>query len=292
MLTLRQLEYFTALAQEQHFGRAAQHCHVSQPTLSHQIQLLEERLGTTLIERDRSGLRLTPTGESVLEKARNMLQLRDDIEQAATQEQTDPMATTLTLGVIPTIAPYWLPELLPMVQQAYPQLKLKLYENQTADLLDKLQHGQLDAAILALPIEHDQKLRTTALYEEPFAVTMAPNHPLASSKVIALEDIDPQELLLLEEGHCLRDHALEACKIAQGTALNANVRASSLETLKHLVKAGMGITLLPQKAIDEHDTSLTTRPLTGEACRIIGLIWRTTDPRQHVFRNLEKALKS
>jgi len=278
-MNLRDLQYLVALAETRHFGRAALRCHVSQPTLSAQLRKLEEFLGVTLIERRPRRVGLTPAGEAVVERARRMLRDAEDIRALARASQ-DPLGGQLKLGLIPTLGPYLLPRVAPRITRALPKLQLMLYEFQTAPLVDRVVQGELDVAILALPAD-TRGLVTRSLFAEAFLVAMPEHHRLGERKRLKPADLAGEKLLLLEEGHCLRDQALEVCERA-GTE-EQSFRATSLETLRQMVAAGLGITLLPRLAAEGPFASargLTVRPFSPPApSRDIGAAWRRSTSR-------------
>jgi len=278
-MNLRDLQYLVALAEARHFGRAALRCHVSQPTLSAQLRKLEEFLGVTLIERRPRRVGLTPAGEAVVERARRMLRDAEDIRALARASQ-DPLGGQLKLGLIPTLGPYLLPRVAPRITRALPKLQLMLYEFQTAPLVDRVVQGELDVAILALPAD-TKGLVTRSLFAEAFLVAMPEHHRLGERKRLKPADLAGEKLLLLEEGHCLRDQALEVCERA-GTE-EQSFRATSLETLRQMVAAGLGITLLPRLAAEGPFASargLTVRPFSPPApSRDIGAAWRRSTSR-------------
>ena len=279
-MNLRDLRYLVALADERHFGRAAARCFVSQPTLSAQIRKLEEYLGVTLVERQPKRVALTETGEKIVERARRALQEADAIVDLGKTDR-DPLAGALRLALIPTVGPYLLPHVVGPLRRALPRLKLMLYEYQTGPLLEKLRDGELDLGILALPVPADG-LETAALYDEPFTVALPSSHPLAERERIRLEDLRGETLLLLEDGHCLRDQALEVCSRIR-LAEEQDYRATSLETLRQMVAAGHGITLLPELAAATPvgtARGLRIKPFTRPApARTIGAVWRKSTTR-------------
>jgi len=289
MPTIRQLEYLVALDEEKHFARAAERCHVSQPTLSMQLLSLEERLGAKLIERRKKETLLTPLGAQVLTKAQAILQNRDEIRQLCKSAEK-PMATPIVLGAIPTIAPYYMPQLLPQIQKEFPELKLYLKEEQTAVLLESLHKGLVDVALLALPTG-DKRLAEAFVFDEPFVVALPGSHALLNKKVLTVEDVTATNLMLLEEGHCLRDQALDVCHMttAQG---DVDFKASSLETLKQMVAQGLGVTLLPQKAVRKGDGYAVREFASGNPHRRIGLVWRKSNPRTKEFKLLADTVKN
>jgi LysR family hydrogen peroxide-inducible transcriptional activator len=279
-MNLRDLRYLVALADERHFGRAADRCYVSQPTLSAQIRKLEEYLGVTLVERQPKRVTLTETGEKVVERARRLLLEADAIVEVAKTDR-DPLAGPLRLALIPTVGPYLLPHVARPLKRALPRLKLMLYEYQTGPLLEKLRDGELDLGILALPVSVDG-LATAELYEEPFTLAVPANHPLATRERVRVADLEGEALLLLEDGHCLRDQALEVCsRINVGE--EGDYRATSLETLRQMVAAGHGVTLLPELAAAAPvgtARGLKVKPFSKPApSRTIGAVWRKSTTR-------------
>jgi LysR family hydrogen peroxide-inducible transcriptional activator len=278
-MNLRDLEYLVALAETRHFGRAAERCHVSQPTLSAQLRKLEDFLGVALVERRPRRVALTPAGEAVVARARRMLQDADDIRGLARASQ-DPLSGPLKVGFIPTLGPYLLPRVAPRIAKALPKLALLLHEYQTAPLVERTLAGELDLAVLALPAE-TKGLATRTLFAESFLVAMPEAHRLAARKRVKATDLEGEKLLLLEEGHCLRDQALEVCAHV-GTDEQA-FRATSLETLRQMVASGLGLTLLPGLAAEGPFASsrgLAVRPFAPPTPnRTIGAAWRRTTSR-------------
>ena len=284
-MNLRDLRYLVALADTRHFGRAAERCHVSQPTLSAQLKKLEEYLGAPLVERQPRQIAFTPLGTQVVERARRLLAEADDIQSLA-QASRDPLSGRLSIALIPTVGPYLLPGVAARLRRRLPKLKLQLFEYQTAPLLQKLRAGEIDAGILALPVETDG-LETRALYEEPFVVALPERHPLAAQASVRRSDIEGETLLLLEDGHCLRDQALEVCSRLK-VHEDQDYRATSLETLRQMVAAGAGITLLPELATlgpFSHTRGLVVRPFTKPVPgRTIGAVWRRSTTREAAIR--------
>lgn len=279
-LKLKDLRYLVALADERHFGRAAAKCFVSQPTLSAQLRKLEEALGVQLVERRPRQVALTPAGEEIAERARGMLQAGDAIVSLA-QARRDPLAGTLRVGLLPTIGPYLLPLVALKLRRALPRLELLLYEYQTAPMLERLRAGELDLGILALPIPAEN-LSVRELYREPFVLALPEAHPLARHERVAPEDLAGETLLLLEDGHCLRDQALALCS-HNGGHEKQDFRATSIETLRQMVAAGAGITLLPALATRGAYSSargVALRPFSRpEPNRLIGAVWRRSSVR-------------
>jgi LysR family hydrogen peroxide-inducible transcriptional activator len=279
-MNLRDLRYLVALADERHFGKAAERCFVSQPTLSAQVRKLEEYLGVPLVERQPKRVALTATGEKIVRRARLLLQEADAIVELARTDR-DPLAGALKLALIPTVGPYLLPHIAGRLRKELPRLKLMLYEYQTEQLLGRLRAGEIDVGILALPVELDG-LDSAELYEEPFTLAVPASHPLAEHDRIRIEDLRGETLLLLEDGHCLRDQALEVCSRVRVNEAQ-DYRATSLETLRQMVAAGHGITLLPELAAETPvgtARGLRIKPFARPAPgRTIGAIWRKSTTR-------------
>lgn len=278
-MTLRELRYLTALADHGHFGRAAEACHISQPTLSTQLKKLENELGVVLFERTNKALHITPLGQTIVDQARRVLAEADAIVELS-RGKTGPLAGALTLGVIPTLGPYLLPWLVPLLKRAYPDLRLILHEDLTDDLIDRLRSHRIDAALLALPIAA-QDLVIRPLFDEPFFFACPPDHPLTRAKTVSDADLRKQRLLLLTDGHCLREQALAVCGHPDPSAEEeADFSATGLETLRQMVAAGMGSTLLPALAVPPaEDRRFAVRPLAAGASRRIGLVWRRAYPK-------------
>ena len=289
--TLRQLRYLVALAEYRHFGRAAESCFATQSTLSAGLQELENLLDVKLVERSKRRVMLTPLGEAIVARSRVVLREAEDIADLAFASK-DPLSGTLRLGVIPTIGPYLLPRVLPPLRQSYPNLRLYLREDLTARLLEALGDGELDAALIALPFQTDD-LNVRPLGHDPFELACRADDPLAKSGPLALNDIPEDRLLLLDEGHCLREHALAACRL-EPSRHRDDFRATSLPTLVQMVANRLGVTLLPKMAIDAGllgGTGLTTKPLSADApAREIALVWRPTTPRVTEFNLLADML--
>ena len=289
-VTLKQLRYFDALSRELHFGRAAEQCSVTQPALSMQIHELEETLGLTLVERTRSGVQLTGKGAELAERSARILgQVRDFVAYA---HHSNRMLTgPLRFGVIPSVAPYMLPPLLPLVRQAYPDLELFVRETQTAPLMDELLDGKLDVLLLALPLKHND-LESLPLFEDRFLLALPKNRKLSGKVQATKELIEQERLLLLEEGHCLRDQALSSCQLQQVDMVNT-FGASSLSTIVEMVAAGFGITLLPEISLGVEERGRDIQMLRfakPEPFRTIGLAWRTSSPRKEDFKELGRLI--
>jgi LysR family transcriptional regulator, hydrogen peroxide-inducible genes activator len=279
-MNLKDLKYLVALADTGHFGRAAQRTFVSQPTLSAQLKKLEEYLGVKLVERHPKNVQLTEVGKQIVARARHMLSEGDEIVALA-RNNADPLSGKLKVALIPTIGPYLLPRVMQKLRKALPQLGLMLYEYQTEDLLKRLKEGEIDLGILALPIERDG-LECRRLYREEFTVALPSDNPLAQKPSIKVSDLKGQTLLLLEDGHCLRDQALEVCSRIDVREAE-DFRATSLETLRHMVVAGLGVTLMPELAVESpfgSQRGLVIRQFTKPApARTVGAVWRKSTTR-------------
>jgi LysR family hydrogen peroxide-inducible transcriptional activator len=291
-MTLQELRYLVALADTSHFGRAAQACHISQPTLSTQIRKLEEQLGVTLFERTNKSVHVTAAGKEIVARARRILADTDAILDAG-QRQSAPLAGSFRLGVIPTLGPYMLPWLVPALRREYPALRLTVQEEMTSRLLEGLVTHRLDAAILALPISQ-AGLESKALFDEPFWLAMPRGDKMARGKAVTEDELRGQHLLLLTEGNCLRDQALAICgSFDVENAPEGDFRATSLETIRQMVATGMGRTLLPAMALGQpRDSAIALRPLAGGLGRRIGLVWRRSYPGAGQIGLLEKLIAS
>ena len=283
-MNLRDLKYLISVADTRHFGQAAERCCVSQPTLSGQIKKLEEELGVTLFERTKRSVETTHPGEAIVAQARNVLEQADALLQLA-QSHQNPLVGPLRMGVIPTLSPYLMPLILKPLQNQYPQIKLVLSEELTDTLLTRLGKHEIDAALLATPIE-DPDFESMPLFEEPFWLVHPRNHPLSRKKKIIQTDLDSTDLLLLAEGHCLAEQAMEVCHIHERGVRGdlADLRAASLETLLQMVAAGFGSTLLPALALNTvaaKDKGIMARQLElPDTNRRVSLVYRRTFPRQ------------
>ena len=274
-MNLRDLKYLLALADHKHFGRAAAACFVSQPTLSTQIRKLEEELGVSLVERAPRKVMLTPAGRDAAERARRIVAEVEQMKEGARRSQ-DPEAGTVRLGLFPTLGPYLLPHVIPRIRERFPNLELLLVEEKSDVLQSRLHEGKLDAVLLALPV-HDDQLHSEFLFEEPFLLAVPEQHPLAARDSLSLRELSQQKLLLLEDGHCLREQALEVCRLS-GANEKSEFRATSLETLRQMVAANVGITLLPMLAIKPPVARSQNIHLLGfsdsHPSRQIAMLWR------------------
>ena len=292
-MNLRALQYFVKLADLKHFSKAADACFVSQPTLSTQIKKLEEELGVQLVERAPKMIMLTPVGEEVADRARLVL---SDIEQirVVARRSSNPAEGVLRLGLFPTLAPYFLPHVVPAVRGRYPKLRLQLAEEKTEDILRMLRHGQLDAGILALPVS-GEGMEIEVLFEEPFVLAVPEGHPLAGRSKVSMRDLRGAELLLLEEGHCLRDHALEVCALADAHE-RVDFHATSMETLRQMVAADVGITLMPLLAVKPPIAAtqnvVVRRFAEPVPKRTIAMVWRNSSALSGFLKSFSASLKS
>lgn len=291
-MNLRDLKYLIAVADTLHFGKAAQQCHTSQPTLSMQIKKLEDFLGIILFERTNKQVTLTPAGKVIVDYARKIIEYSNDIITYA-KSCSDPLSGEFRLGAFPTIAPYLLPKIIPAITTSMPELTVWLVEEKTPQLLKKLESGELDAAILALPILNTQ-LATSPLFEDRFRLAVPAHHPLAHRKHISLEHIKDETLLLLEDGHCLREQALQVCQL-HGAKETQGFRATSLETLRQMVAAGSGITLIPEIAIPNTSHSDPAICYIGFSkktpSRMIGIAYRRSTSRTAVIEMISRIIQ-
>jgi LysR family hydrogen peroxide-inducible transcriptional activator len=285
--TIKQLRYLCAVVEHGHFGRAARACHVSQSTLSAGILELEEVLGASLLERNNRSLVLTALGEEVVERARALLLDVEDLVDLC-QASAEPLSGRLRLGVIPTIAPFLLPSLLKSLRGDYPEFTPFIREDLTEALIEALHRGELDLLLLALPVAAEG-VDTMFLFDDPFFLASPAEHPLAAKARLDTSSLQGQELLLLEDGHCLRDHALEACKL-RGSEYKVPYQATSLTTIVQMVASGIGVTLLPGMAVTAGALAapeVTVTPFSDPSVsREIGLMWRKKTPRQAEFHLL------
>jgi LysR family transcriptional regulator, hydrogen peroxide-inducible genes activator len=279
-LNLKDLKYLVALADTGHFGKAAERTFVSQPTLSAQLKKLEEYLGVKLVERQPKNVQLTEVGRQIVVRARRMLDEGDEIIALA-RSNTDPFAGKLKMALIPTIGPYLLPRVMQKIRKTMPHLGLMLYEYQTEPLLKRLRDGEIDLGIIALPALQEG-VESRPLYEEAFTVALPNHHSLADKSTIKVADLKGQTLLLLEDGHCLRDQALEVCSRVDVREAE-DFRATSLETLRQMVVAGLGLTLLPELAVESpfgSQRGLTIRQFGKPVpTRTVGAVWRKSSTR-------------
>jgi LysR family transcriptional regulator, hydrogen peroxide-inducible genes activator len=292
-MTLRELEYLVALAKYRHFGRAAEACQVSQPTLSAQIKKLEDELGVTLVERDSRGIILTAYGHDTVVRARRILQEIQELKDGV-QQNNNPEAGTIRLGIFPTLGPYLLPYVVSPTRRRFPELEMLLIEEKSTSLLARLRDGEIDAAVLALPV-NDGQLVTEFLFEERFLLAVPQNHAFARRPSIGIGELADLDLMLLEDGHCLRDQALEVCSFS-GANERSSFRATSLETLRHMVSAEVGITLLPELAtINQSAQAGGIHVMSfsdAEPSRQIAMCWRKSSARETLFMSLAELFRT
>ncbi|KAF1708809.1 DNA-binding transcriptional regulator OxyR [Pseudoxanthomonas kalamensis DSM 18571] len=292
-MNLRDLKYLVALAEHKHFGKAAAACFVSQPTLSTQIRKLEEELGVALVERAPRKVMLTPAGHDAADRARRIVAEVEQMKEAARRSR-NPEAGTVRMGIFPTLGPYLLPHVVPRIRERFPQLELLLVEEKSDLLLEQLREGKLDAALLALPL-HDDQLHVEFLFEEAFLLAVPAQHPLAARDSLDLDELSDLHLLLLEDGHCLREQALDVCRLA-GASEKSEFRATSLETLRQMVAANVGITLLPNLAVQPPVTQPANIHLLdfngARPSRQIAMVWRRSSAMADFLKQLAQVFQS
>lgn len=294
-MTLTEMRYIVALARDRHFGRAAESCHVSQPTLSVALKKVEGQLGAALFERAASDVRITALGERVVAQARRVLEEAVRLEEIA-GAACDPMTGPLRVGVIYTIAPYLLPKLVPALYQYAPAMPLFLKEDFTANLIPALKAGDLDVIVIALPFA-EAGLVAQAVYDEPFRVVVPANHPWADRSAVKADELDGQNLLLLGQGNCFRDQVLESCpRLTAPDALAHSLEGGSLETIRYMVASGAGVAVMPSTAADpliDSEPMVKVLPFSGnQPSRTVGLVWRVTFPRPQAIDAVRAALLS
>jgi LysR family hydrogen peroxide-inducible transcriptional activator len=297
-MTLTELRYIVAVARERHFGRAADACHVSQPTLSVAVKRLEGELGVAVFERGSGEIAITPVGEQIIAQAQRTLEEAGAIRRIAQQGQ-DQLMGALHLGAIHTVGPYLLPLLIPELHALAPNMPLTIEEDYTARLADKLKQGELEVIIISLPFE-EARIVTLPLYEEPFVAVLPSAHPLCTRQSLRIEELAPEDFLMLGAGHCFRDQVLQFCPkcartVATGTDPQHRLEASSLETIRHMVASGMGVTVLPCTAVgaDRYAQRLLAirRLIPPAPSRRVALAWRTSFPRPRVIDVLGEAMR-
>ena len=291
IMNIRDLEYFLAVAELKHFRKASEKCFVSQPALSGQIKKLEEELGLALFMRDKRDVQLTAAGETLVNYARKIISETENFTEAA-KSFRDPRSGTFKMGIIPSLAPYLIPNLIQKTNKWFPKLDLYISESKTKDLLNSIAVGDLEAGILALPLQ-EKNFQVAELFTEPFLLAIPASHRLARRQKATLADLENECVFLLEEGHCLKDQVLEVCQLA-GAREHSFYRASSLETLRQMVAAGQGITLMPWLAVHEpisQASSIRYIPFVDPAPnRRIALVWRKGSPRESFLQEWSKEL--
>ena len=292
-MNLRDLKYLVAVDEHKSFRKAADACHISQPTLSMQIKKMEDFLQIKLIERNNRNMMITEAGKQVIEKAKQILKLSDEIIKTS-ENFRNPLAGDIKIGAFPTLAPYYFPKIIPFINRNFPALNVYLIEEKTEKLIEMLENGEIDAAFLAMPIKN-KKFEVKKVFTEKFFLAAPKSLQGGSMKFkkdkVSLNDIKDQKLLLLEDGHCLRDQAMQVCKVS-GASENKTFRATSLETLRSMVASGMGMTLMPALARQEND-GITYIPFESSenASRQIALIWRKESQRKDLFENIVEKIK-
>ena len=295
-MTLTELRYIVAVARERHFGRAAEGCFVSQPTLSVAVKKLEDELGVTLFERGPGEVSVTPAGQRIVEQAQRVLEESARIKEIAAAGR-DPLAGPLRLGAIYTIGPYLLPKLIPILRRSAPAMQLLIQENFTHALADMLKSGEVDVILIALPFE-EPGIATRAVYDEPFLVAVPKGHPWEGRKKVTSEELTKESLLLLGEGHCFRDQVLEICHVIRKrggdsrSPIARTVEGGSLETIRQMVAGGVGVTVLPATSVNQGGGDLVrivpfAKPVPT---RRVGLAWRRSFPRPEAIEALRKAI--
>jgi LysR family hydrogen peroxide-inducible transcriptional activator len=293
-VTLTELRYIVAVARERHFGRAAQACFVSQPTLSVAVKKLEEELGVTLFERGPGEVSVTPPGQKIVEQAQRVLEEAARVRELAAAGR-DPLLGPLRLGAIYTIGPYLLPKLVPIMRRSAPSMPLHIQENFTHRLSESLKSGEVDAILIALPFD-EPGIATRAVYDEPFLVAVPKGHGWEARKRISADELTSESLLLLGEGHCFRDQVLDICNVVRAkerSSLAKTVEGGSLETIRQMVASGVGVTVLPSTSIGAGGTGDLIRilPFSRPApTRRVGLAWRRSFPRPEAIEALRKAI--
>lgn len=295
-MTLTEMRYVVALARERHFGRAAEACHVSQPTLSAALKKVEGQLGAPLFERSASEVRITPLGERIVAQARRVLEEAVKLDEIA-EVGRDPLKGLLRVGVIYTIAPYLLPQLIPALHREAPEMPLFLKEDFTGNLIPALKSGELDVIIIALPVE-ETGLVAQPVYREPFRVVVPAQHSWSARPHIGTDELDGQDVLLLGQGNCFRDQVLESCPSTAGSAESGHsLEGSSLETIRFMVASGAGVAVMPCTAADplqDKEPMVKVLPFAGETPpqRTVGLVWRVTFPRPQALDAVKAAILS
>jgi len=284
-MNLREMSYLVAVADLRNFTKAAEHCNVSQPTLSAQIKKMEEFLDVKIFERDNKQVMITEEGKDIIQSAERILQEVERIKEIA-EHAHNPFFGKFRLGAFPTLSTYIFPDMVPQISKLMPELHLILIEDKTAELMEKLHKGEIDAALLALPV-HGDSLEIKPLFDDDFFLAVFPKHPLSNTAEINMDELAQYRLLLLEEGHCLRDHALEVCH-QHHIAEEQDFRATGLETLRQMVKAGTGITMMPEIAINNSESGIQYIPFMSPApYRTIALVYRKSSTKKEIIKHIE-----
>lgn len=289
-MNLRDLHYLVSVSDHLHFGKAAEACNVSQPTLSMQLKKLEDTLGVQLFERTNKSVMLTTIGADITVRARRILEESHQL-RAAAKAAVNPLSGELRLGIFPTLAPYFLPSLMPLLKKHFPLLNVLLVEEKTAELIARIEQGRIDCALLAMPVEKEA-FNASVLFTEPFVLAVPASHALAKRASVSQGDLRHETMLLLEEGHCLREQALEVCSTI-GVGESNSFRATSLETLRHMVASGNAVTLMPRLSVRSDDALVRYIPFKKPSpSRTIGLFWRKTSPRSALFNQITQMITS
>lgn len=289
-MNIRDLKYLVSIAKHKHFGKAAHECFISQPALSMQLKKLEEELEVKIFERTNKHVMVTSVGQKLVDKAKDILHETDQMIEIA-KNFHDPFSGEIRIGAFPTLAPYFLPNIVPQITQKFPQLKLLLLEEKTELLIDQLRNGEIDAAFLATPLPMNKaNFEVKKLFCEPFFLAVSNTHPFAKLNTISENDLKNEKLLLLQEGHCLRSQALNICSM-MGASESEDFRATSLETLRQMVAANVGITLIPELAKKNNDgiTYISFKDPTPS--RTIAIAWRKTSARQMLLKEIVENIK-
>lgn len=290
-MNLRDLKYIVEVAREGHFARAAEKSFVSQPALSMQIKKLEDELGVQIFERSQKNFLVTKIGAEIIKKAEIILREAEELKNLA-KNSKDPFSGEFRIGAFPTLASYFFPQAVSKISKKFPKLKLFLIEEKTEELIKKLQNGEIDAALIAMPL-HNDSFDVIKIFEEPFLLAVPKNHALAKKKKIQQKDLKGKSLMLLEDGHCLRNQALEACSM-MGAFEQQDFKATSLETLRQMVISGAGITLMPQIALGENykkDEKISYVEIINAPKRTIGLYWRKSSAKKNLIEEVAKIIK-
>lgn len=287
-MNLRDLKYLVALDEHKSFRKAAEAVFVSQPTLSMQIKKLEDFLQVQLIERNNNNILLTRAGKEVLEQAKIILEHEQSIINIA-KNYSNPLSGEIKIGAFPTLSPYYFPKIVPLLRKNFPELKIYLVEDKTEDLIESLRNGKIDFAFLALPVK-ETEFETIEIFEESFLLAVPENHRLADKDSVSSQDIENEEVLLLDDGHCLRDQALSFCNLL-GAEENKSFRATSLETLRQMVIAGVGITIIPELAKKKDGLKYIKFQDSSNAMRSIVLVYRKNSHREKLFREISDKIK-
>jgi len=287
-MNLRDLKYIVEVARQKNFAKASQAVFVSQPALSMQIKKLEETLGVDIFERDKQNFLITPAGEEILKKAEIILRESEELKNIA-KTFKDPMQGEIKIGAFPTVAPYYLPNFTKNLHKKFPQLKIYLIEAKSDDLIDKLKNGEIDCAILAMP-QIDETIIGEKIFSEKFILATPKNHQLAKKTKIQIKELKNYELMLLEDGHCLRNQALEICSTIKAFE-NSDFQATSLETLRYMVANGTGITLMPEIAV-RNDDKINYVKIFNAPFRTIGIYYRKSSVRKNLIKEIIKLAKN